>query len=83
MRYREDDEADLDEREFPEPDPEEDEDDTQTCPYCGAPVYAGAERCPLCANYLSEEDVPVRRPWWFILGVVLCLAVALGWAVWG
>ena len=58
-------------------------DDTEPCPYCGKPVYEGAERCPHCENYITAEDGRGRpRPWWFVVGMILALAVALMWA-WG
>lgn len=85
MWYEADDE--LDEREYPGwPDaadvgPEDDDadDETEPCPHCGKPVYHDAERCYFCGMYLSREDAPAhRRPWWFVLGVVLSLAV-VGW----
>jgi hypothetical protein len=60
--------------------PEEDDDTTMPCPYCGAAVYDDAERCPSCENYLSREDAPSRHSWWFVLGVLVCLIIALGWA---
>ena len=64
-----------------QPDPE-DEDETVPCPHCEAPVYEGAEQCPGCGMYLSEEDAPpARKPWWIVLGIVLCLSVALVWAL--
>ena len=56
---------------------DEDASDTVDCPWCRRPVYEGAERCPNCGRYVSEEDAPRRRPWWLIVGVVLCLLVIL------
>jgi uncharacterized paraquat-inducible protein A len=78
-----DDEADLDEREDPEPDEDDDGDETVACPYCGAAVYEDAERCPRCENYLSREDAPSRVPLWVKLTALVCLAVAVGWAIRG
>ena len=59
-------------------------DDTEPCSYCRQPVYEDAEQCPHCGNYLSEEDASPRpRPWWIILGVIVCLAIVLKWiGVW-
>jgi hypothetical protein len=51
------------------------------CPYCGQSVYDDAERCPHCENYLSEEDAPAQRPWWLLPGVLVCLLLAVGWAL--
>jgi predicted nucleic acid-binding Zn ribbon protein len=61
--------------------PDEDSTDTVPCPYCGAPVYEDAERCPACENYLSEEDAPSRKPRWILWTAIVCLVVARGWAV--
>jgi hypothetical protein len=40
-------------------------------------------RCPHCENYLSEEDeaAPSRKPWWIIVGVLVCLYVVYRWIV--
>jgi uncharacterized paraquat-inducible protein A len=55
-------------------------DDTIDCPYCRAPIYEDAVQCPRCGNYLSSEDAPpARKPWWIIIGILVCLAVALVW----
>ena len=56
------------------------DDDTIPCPYCKRPIYEDAQRCPYCEHYLSEEDAPpARKPWWVIVGVVLCLYVIYRW----
>jgi hypothetical protein len=57
-----------------------DEDNLAPCPYCRRLILEDTERCPYCENYISEEDAPPRlKPWWFVAGVLLCLAVALLW----
>jgi hypothetical protein len=59
---------------------EEDDDDTVPCPHCNTPVYEGAEQCPHCGNYLSEEDKPREiKPLWIIVGGLLCLAIVALW----
>ena len=59
---------------------DDDEVDTVPCPYCRRPIYEDAERCPYCDRYISEEDVPsTRKPWWIVLGVVLCLLIFWMW----
>jgi len=83
MRHPGDDEAELEEWEPGDYGEDNEESDTSTCPYCGAPIYEDAERCPICENYISEEEATPRRPWWFMLGAILCLAVALTWAFLG
>ncbi len=58
------------------------EDDTQPCPYCRREIHEDAVRCPYCENYISREDEPgPRRSKWFYLLLVLCLLVAVGWAL--
>jgi hypothetical protein len=64
-----------------QPDDDADDDDTIPCPHCRAPVYEGAEQCPACGNYLSEEDAPpARKPLWIVIGFALGLTVACLWA---
>ena len=74
---------DLDGIEYPDDDEADGGEQTAPCPYCQRPVYDDAERCPACGSYLSVEDAgrPARRPWWMVAGVLLCLAVLLGWVV--
>lgn len=75
-------EDDLDESEFPEePDDDEENDETVACPHCLRPVYEDAECCPGCGRYLSREDAPSRHSWWLVVGVLISLAVVLGWVV--
>jgi hypothetical protein len=77
-RYQTDDDS-WDEPDFDGPD---DEADTMPCPYCGEDVYEDAPRCPHCGQYISQEDAPPgRKPWWIIVGALLCLAVAVAWIV--
>ncbi len=59
----------------------QDDDSTVSCPYCRSAIYEDAVRCPHCENYLSEEDAPARRSWWFVLGVIVCLLLAVGWVL--
>jgi hypothetical protein len=86
MRWRDDD--DYDDTDFQglrtfdrdDGDGDDEDDDTSPCPYCRRPIYADAERCPHCGNYLSAEDAPPsRQSWWIILGVLVCLVVVAGW----
>jgi hypothetical protein len=60
-------------------DEESNEEDTIPCPYCRQPIHEDSVRCPHCENYLSDEDVPARKPWWLILGVVVCLLIVYMW----
>ncbi len=59
----------------------DDEDDTIPCPYCRRPIHEESVRCPHCENYLSEEDAPARRSWWFVICALICLLLAVGWAL--
>jgi predicted nucleic acid-binding Zn ribbon protein len=61
---------------------QDDEDDTIPCPYCRRDIHEDAVRCPYCENYLSQEDAPPsRRSWWFLILALLCLLLAVGWAL--
>ena len=64
-------------------DGEDDGDDTVPCPYCGAAIHEEAERCPHCESYISGEDAPSSVPVWVKLTALVCLLVAVGWAVRG
>jgi hypothetical protein len=47
-------------------------------------MYEDAPACPHCGNYISEEDAPAgRKPWWLIVGVLVCLAIMLWWVLGG
>jgi hypothetical protein len=91
MRYDDDDDldddnfddGDLDDGYGEDYDVDEDEDDvTIPCPYCRRQIHEDAERCPYCEQYISAEDAPAQaKPWWIVLGVVLCLVVLLWWVV--
>jgi predicted nucleic acid-binding Zn ribbon protein len=52
---------------------------TVPCPYCRQPIWEEAVACEHCGSYVSEEDRPRRRPWWVIVGVLLCLMLSLIW----
>lgn len=63
-----------------------DDDDAETvpCPHCLADVYEGAEQCPRCGAYLSEEDRPPRpRSNFVAILMVLALVAALIWVFGG
>ena len=61
----------------------DDEEPTISCPYCRREIHEDAVRCPHCENYLSEEDEPApsRKPWWLIVGVIVCLYLVYRWIV--
>lgn len=59
-----------------------DDDDAETipCRYCGRQIHEDSQRCPYCENYISEEDAPAsRKPWWIIVGVLICLYAVYRW----
>jgi len=65
-----------------EEDDEGEDEDTIPCPYCKAEIYDGAEQCPKCGRYISEEDAPAEaKPRWIVIASVLCLVIAILW-VW-
>jgi hypothetical protein len=67
-----------------EDDGDDDESVTIPCPYCRRQIHEDAERCPYCEQYISAEDSPaLGKPWWIVLGVVLCLVILLWWVVAG
>jgi hypothetical protein len=58
----------------------EEEEPTFPCPYCRREIHEDSVRCPYCGQYISEEDArPGRKPWWIIIGVVLCILVIWLW----
>src|SRR4051794_24781633 len=81
-------EDDWDEREDLDEDPDEadaggDEGDGSSvvrCPYCRAEIYEGAEQCPKCRSYISEEEAPAGRPAWVVVvTLALLVAIVIGW----
>jgi predicted nucleic acid-binding Zn ribbon protein len=57
-----------------------DEEPTIPCPYCRREIHEESQQCPHCGQYISEEDASARRkPWWIIIGVLLCLLVIWCW----
>ncbi len=58
----------------------DEEGDTAPCPYCRRAIYEDSPSCPHCGNYVTDEDAPPgRKPWWLIVGALVCLAVLLLW----
>lgn len=59
---------------------DEDGESTIPCPYCQREIFEDSPQCPHCGQYISKEDAPAgRRPWWIIIGVLLCLMVTWLW----
>jgi len=63
---------------------DDDEESTVPCPHCGAAIYEDSPRCPACERYLSAEDhARSGRPLWVYVTAVVCLGMALWWALAG
>lgn len=59
-----------------------DDDNTLPCPFCGAEIFEDADRCTECGRYLTREEATGdRKPWWLVVGVVICLLIVLSWAL--
>jgi hypothetical protein len=60
---------------------DEDEEPTIPCPHCRRQIHEDSPRCPYCENYLSDEEEapPSRKPWWIIVGVIVCLYLVYRW----
>jgi len=60
----------------------DDDEPTISCFYCKRQIHEDSQRCPYCEHYISEEDAPpARKPWWVILGTLLCLYIVYRWIV--
>ena len=78
-RHSQDDDWDDDETSWDE-EAEDDDDYTIPCPWCKRSIHEDAERCPYCEHYISEEDAPPqRKPWWIIVGVLICFYLIYHW----
>jgi predicted nucleic acid-binding Zn ribbon protein len=75
----------MEDWEDPEEADDDEDDQTVACPFCQRPVYEDAERCPGCGQYLSAEDLaqPRRKPWWLVVGALICLVMVLRWVTLG
>ncbi len=63
-----------------DPDENDQDDGYIDCPYCGETMLEDAGHCPSCDRWITDEDLPKPAPsLWIIVGIALCLAVALTW----
>lgn len=85
MNYEDESTDDFDDDDIVDENIDDDSFDTVPCPYCRGPIHEDAVRCPHCENYISAVDSPPLklRPWWIILGVLLCLAIVYVWVTGG
>lgn len=75
---------DVDDDEWEDQDdlPTDDDEPTMPCPYCRSEIHEDSVRCPHCEHYISSEDAPpTRKPWWMVLGVVVCLYLIYRWTI--
>lgn len=57
---------------------------TIDCPICGEAMYDDAPQCPACGHYLTDDDLQHgSKPLWVVLTALICLALAVGWALGG
>ena len=78
--YDEDDDLDIpDPSDMDTSDGDEDysvnsESSTSPCPQCGAQVYEDAEQCPVCGQYITDEDTPrTSQPRWVVWTAIVIL----------
>jgi len=50
--------------------------DTEPCPYCKKPIHEQAEWCHHCGKYISKEDAPPGKGFWWVLVIVAMLILA-------
>ena len=83
MHRNSDDDADEDDWNDDESDLEDGDDEpTVPCPYCRREMLEDSPRCPACGNYISAEDsVLSGRPAWVYVTALVCLVIAVGWAL--
>jgi len=75
----------IDEEFDDEPDDEFDETDapaTIRCPACSEEIFEDTPRCPACGHFIQDaERLAVSRPAWVFATALLCLGIALWWAL--
>ncbi|MGI9178862.1 MAG: hypothetical protein ACR2IT_13525 [Pirellulales bacterium] len=77
-----DDWDDIDEELDETGDDSEGDEPTIPCPYCRHEILEDSPRCPACDRFISSEDSPgLKKPLWVVLTAVVCLLMALMWAL--
>jgi len=64
-------------------DDDDPESETLPCPSCGSAMFEDSPRCPTCGNYVAAADSSPRRPLWVMVTALVCLALAVWWAIAG
>src|SRR5262245_17507485 len=63
---------------------EDEEDETEPtvrCPSCRREIHEESQRCEHCGHYVTEEELSRRKPWWWMIGAIVCLYVVFRWIV--
>jgi hypothetical protein len=81
--YDQEEEGELDERDWPDEADDSDSVDLVPCPYCGEEIYEKAELCPHCRNFVSFEDARPRQPRWIWIAVICGLLCVVTWVLCG
>jgi len=59
-----------------------DDEPTVRCPECRREILEDTPRCPWCGRYVSATDhTGHERPLWVLATALVCLAMALWWAL--
>jgi hypothetical protein len=75
--------ADWDDDETDRSDDADDE-PTVPCPSCRRDILDDSPRCPYCERYISEEDLAgPSKPVWLTVTALVCLGIAIWWALVG
>jgi predicted nucleic acid-binding Zn ribbon protein len=84
MARRDDDEYEDEWDDDDDQDSDDGDNATVPCPRCGASIYEDTPRCPECGWYLTDADrARSTRPLWVIVTALVCLGMALWWALAG
>jgi hypothetical protein len=59
----------------------DDETDTVPCPHCGRHVPDFADRCHHCGDWIVQSSGGRERGLWFLLVVIVVLAIVAAWAM--